>query len=201
MSVTVDDSPLPARELGLRTIGQVLSHLQRENRIVVQLLVDGQEPDLADLNRIRQQPLGGRSVHIETADPRELALEVLRDVSAQLAQTERLKDEAADLLQQAQSALAMQRLAGCFTTWQHVQESVLKTGELLRLNLAAMSVDGRPLVEVLEGFSAQLRQIKATLEQRDFVSLADILRYETADTIRGLHRTLETLDQTVRSLR
>ena len=47
MSVTVDDELLPADEMGLQTVGQVLAHLQKENRLVVQVLIDGHEPDLA----------------------------------------------------------------------------------------------------------------------------------------------------------
>ena len=38
MSVTVDHETLQVDQLGLRTIGQVLSHLQRDNRLVVNLL-------------------------------------------------------------------------------------------------------------------------------------------------------------------
>src|ERR1700748_3731182 len=38
MSVTVDDQLLEAEQMGLRTVGQVLSHVQRDNRLVVNLL-------------------------------------------------------------------------------------------------------------------------------------------------------------------
>ena len=41
MSVTVDDQPLHADELGFTTLGQVLSHLQQNNRLVVHVLIDG----------------------------------------------------------------------------------------------------------------------------------------------------------------
>ena len=44
MSVTVDHQPLQAEKLGLRTVGQVLAHLQKDNRLVVHVLIDGQEP-------------------------------------------------------------------------------------------------------------------------------------------------------------
>ena len=48
MSVTVDQRPLPVEELGLNTVGEVLTHLQKSGggRLVVHVLIDGQEPDL-----------------------------------------------------------------------------------------------------------------------------------------------------------
>src|SRR4051812_1572123 len=100
MSVTVDQKPLACQELGLDTVGKVLSHLQKDNRLVVHILIDGQEPDLGRLSVIKQKSIKGHTLYIETAEPRRMALEVLADVEEQLIQTDRLKNEAADLLQQ-----------------------------------------------------------------------------------------------------
>jgi hypothetical protein len=182
MSVTVDSKPLPAEQLGLRTIGQVLSHLQKDNRLVVHVLIDGREPDLNRMGVVKQSPLNGHTIYIETAEPRRMALDVLDEVENQLDEADRLKSEAADLLRKDQKVKAMERLSGCFTTWQHAQESVLKTAQLLRIDLALVLVDGKPLPELLETFTEQLRNIRTALENRDFVSLTDILTYETQET-------------------
>lgn len=71
MSVTVDHESLAAESLGLTTIGHVLSHLQRDNRLVINLLIDGQKPDLGRLGQIRAAPLDGHTLFIETAEPQE----------------------------------------------------------------------------------------------------------------------------------
>lgn len=197
MPVTVDDRPLATEALGLSTIGQVLSHLQRDNRLVVNVLIDGQEPDLDRLALIKQSPLGSRSLFIETADPKEMALEVLAEVAAHLEETDAQKIEAAELLQQGQHSRAMERLAGCFTAWQHAQESVLKTAQLLRIDLAQVRVDGRPLTELLQEFMQQLRDIRRSLEDRDFVLLGDILMYETSRTSELWKDALEAMRDTV----
>jgi hypothetical protein len=42
--------------------------------------------------------------------------------------------------------------------------------------------EARPSTDVLRSFSEQLRLIKRSLENRDFVSLIDTLVYETAET-------------------
>ena len=84
MSIMVDDRPLAAEPLGLRTIGQLLTHIQKNNRLITHMLIDGQEPDLARLGSLKQKPLDGHTLYIETTEPRRMALEVLAAVEAQL---------------------------------------------------------------------------------------------------------------------
>jgi hypothetical protein len=183
MSVTVDSEPLAAEALGLQTVGQVLAHLQRDDRLVVNLLIDGQQPDLSRMGALRQSSVRGKTLYIETAHPREMALDALDEVEEQLASAESFKIEAADLLQRNQVAKAMEKLGLCLTTWQAAQESVLKVGQLLRVDLSAMTIaGGAALIDVLDEFTQQLRQIKDALVERDFVSLSDLLLYETTET-------------------
>ena len=182
MSVMVDDEPLAIEKMGLTTVGQVLSHLQRRNRLVTSLLIDGREPDLNGIGAVRQSPLNGHTIYIETAEPQAMALSVLVEVGKQLDESDRFKSEAVDLLQQNQPGKAMEKLSGCFHVWQTAQDSILKIGQLLRIDLDTLRVNGRPLSGILGQFAGQLRQIKTTIENRDFVTLSDILTYEATET-------------------
>ena len=182
MPVTVDHSTLRAEELGLRTIGQVLAHLQKERRLVVHVLIDGLEPDLGRLSDVRKSPLKGHHVFIETADPREMAMDILKQVEAQLGEADRIKSEAAKLLQNNQNVRAMEKLSGCLTTWQHAQESLVGTAQLLKIDLEKIMVGRRTLTSLIVGFTEQLKRIRSSLENRDFVTLGDVLIYETEQT-------------------
>ena len=182
MSVTVDHERLEVERLGLRTVGQVLAHLQRDNRLVVNLLIDGRQPDLDRIGAVRQAPLADHTLFIETAEPKEMALEVLEEVENQLKEADRLKGEAVNLLQRSGASGAMGKLSGCFSTWHNAHESVVKTAQLLRLNLADVCVNGRTLAEFLADFTGQLREIKHALENRDFVTVGDVLSYEMTQT-------------------
>jgi hypothetical protein len=193
MSVTVDDQPLAIEKLGFRTIGQVLSHLQRDNRLVVNVLIDGREPDLEHIPTLRKSPLQGHTLFIETADPRQMAAEVLAEVQANLEDADRLRTEACELLQQNQQSAAMQKLSGCFSIWQHTQEAVLKTAQLLRIDLETATAGRRQLRVLVEDFAQQLRQIKSALENRDFVLLGDILQYEMDESARQWREALAAL--------
>ena len=77
---------------------------------------------------------------------------------------------------------AMEKLSGCFSTWQNAQESVLKTAQLMKIDLETVRVGGVPLTEMVGQFAGQLRQIRGALENRDFVLLNDILTYEATET-------------------
>jgi len=200
MSVTVDHEPLPVHDLGLQTVGQVLSHVQKENRLVVQVLIDGESPDAQQMPVVRNTSLVGHTVYIETADPRRLALEVLDEVATQLSEAERLKADAADLLQKAQANKAMEQLGGCIRIWQHAQESIEKTAELLRIDLESVAVGERRLREVLDIFAAQLKQVRAALQQRDFVALSDALLYEMETTTQDWAASIEAMRRLIRSI-
>ena len=182
MSVTIDHEPLAAEKLGMKTVGQVLAHVQKENRLVTSLLIDGQEPDLNRIGTVRQALLSGHTLFIRTTEPTQMALEVLGDVEDQLDETDRLRVDAIDFLQRGQANRALEKLSGCFTAWQNAQESVIKISQLLKINLETLRVKGRPLARLVDDFTVQLRQIKTTLENRDFVTLGDILAYEATET-------------------
>jgi hypothetical protein len=199
MSVTVDHEPLAAEQMGLQTVGQVLSHVQRENRLVTTLLIDGEEPDLDRIGVVRQAQLRGHTLFIETTEPAIMALDALGEVEEQLRETDRLRSDAVDSLQRGQANRAMEKLSGCFSTWQNAQESVLKVAQLLRIDLEAMWIAGQPLTELLGRFTEQLRQIKTALEHRDFVTLCDILTYEANETSEQWMEAIVTLKQAIES--
>ena len=199
MPVTVDHEPLAVEKLGLGTVGEVLAHLQKDHRLVVQVLIDGHEPQ-SNGCRWRDTLLAGHELYVETANPRELVSDVLDGVLVELIEAERLKCEAAELLGNNQAAKAMQQLGGCIRIWQHAEESIAKTAELLRVNLKGVDVQGRSAEDVLAGFAGQLRAIKSALEQRDFVALCDVLLYETSHTTSDLHACIDALRGIVESL-
>ena len=197
MAVTIDREPLAVEEMGLQTVGQILYHVQKFNRLVVNILIDGVEPDLSRMGTLRRSLVLGHSIFIETAEPRQMAVEVLEQVEEQLAEADRLKGEAVDLLQRNAAHRAMEKLSGCFSTWHHAQEAVTKTAELLRIDLEQITVGAQSLRELTQDFADQLRQIRTALENRDFVNLCDILAYEATETTNRWRDALLSVRQTI----
>ncbi len=197
MPVTVDRQTLAVEQMGLTTVGHVLSHLRKENRLVVNVLIDGQAPDLDRLGELRQSELNQVSLYIETADPRQLATEILGEVENQLLEADPCRAAAAELLGQNQPVKALEKLGGCLTTWNHAQESVRQIARLLSIDLQAIRVGAAPLQTLLEQFAQQLRSIRKALEDRDFVQLADILTYETTQTNTQWRDAIEAMRQAI----
>lgn len=197
MSVTVDHEPLAAEKMGLKTIGQVFAHIQKAKRLVVHVLLDGEEPDLNHLSQLKAAPILGHTLFIETTEPRRMALDVLQEVQAQLNEAGRLTNAAVDLLRANQTHKAMEKLRGCFSMWHHAQESVLKTAQLLRIDLAKIIVDGRPFNQALSDFAQQLKLIKSSLEARDFVGLIDTLVYEVSESTENWQSAIESMRSAV----
>ena len=197
MSVTVDHHPLAVESLGLRTVGQVLAHLRRDNRLVVQVLIDGKEPERSHLKHIKRHPVAGHTIFIETADPKEMARDVLDDVELQLHEADRLRGESLELLDNSQAAGAMEKLSGCFSYWQHAQETVLKTAQLLRIDLSCLRVQGRAFTDLLADFSSHLREIREALEERDFGGLARLLKHNTDHTCAQWYEAIQCLRQAI----
>ncbi len=201
MPVTVDQAPLATKEMGLTTVGQVLAHLRQGNRLVVQMLIDGEEPDAAQMGAIRNVSLQDHAIYIETADPRKLAIQVLDEMGSQLDQAEQFKASAVELLQKNQVSKALESLGVCLRVWQEARDAVIKTAELLRLDLSCIRIGGDALEDTVAVFGTHLRAIKTALEQRDYVSLGDVLQYEMTDANERWRRTLAAIKGVVSGLR
>lgn len=178
MGVTVDDVSLEVERLGLSTVGEVLSHVARGNRLVVQLLLDGSEPDLGEMDSLRSRKLKGCSLFIETVQPLEIARDVLESVKAGIVESDGLRVDAAERFRNGDASGALQKLSGCFATWINAQESVGKVAKLLRLELTRVVVDERTAEQVLAEFAGSLRQLRDALEARDHVLCCDVLTYD-----------------------
>lgn len=182
MVVTIDSTPLPVEQMGLTTVGQVLSHVQQQNRLVTQVLIDGLAPDLRQVPQLRKRALLGHTVFIETAEPRVVVIDVIDEVERQLATADIARNDALERLRAGEPNRALQKLSSCFGVWQHAQESIQKVAQLLRLDLARVNVGKTTLADALTGFAGQLRDIRTALENRDYVLLSDILAYEMEAT-------------------
>jgi hypothetical protein len=198
MSVTIDQEELPAEHMGLATVGQVLSHLKSRNRLVVNLQIDGQSPDLDAMDVVRAQPLKDRSVRIETTEPARMVADVCRDVNVLLDEAETSRLTAIELLQKGSHVDAFRQLGVCFNSWSNSRQSVLQLARLLKLDLDKLQLEDRLLSQFLNEFTQQLTDIRTALEARDFVHLTDILSYEADQVNKHWRSALDTISNVTR---
>jgi hypothetical protein len=197
MSVIVDQESLEAGEMGLHTLGTLLSHLFRSRRLIVRLVIDGEAPNLEQLNAIKTLPLDGHTVFIETADPRQTALDSIDQAGMRLNDADQLKSQAADLLRANKWQEAMAKLGECLCRWQDAQRTVLAVTSLFKVDLDRLAVASRPLAQLLSEFSTQLRDIQTAVQATDLVGLTDLLAYETEQTSRQWQAALRVMAATI----
>ncbi len=148
-------------------------------RIIVGVRLNG-EPLLEDnLVRRLSQPLpSGSQVDLESGDASRLVSEALRDASAQMG------DAAGELqlvtveLEKGSHASAMQRFLQVLSSWQGCRRVLCECGQLLGLDLGAVSMDGATVSQRLNELVEMLREVRDAFERRDFVMVSDLIRYE-----------------------
>ncbi|HTW95281.1 MAG TPA: hypothetical protein VMD30_10830 [Tepidisphaeraceae bacterium] len=180
--VMVDQQPLATTDLGLETVGEVFSHLARANRLVVHFLIDGQTPNLEQLPALRQARIDGHTLFIETADPRQMAKNVLKEAHDELAGADAAKDAAAEQLRRNNFSSGMEKLATCLAAWQRAEQAIVGSAKLLNINLDAVLTEAALPPNWLTVFAENLRQLGLAVQARDAVALTDLLAYETTQT-------------------
>jgi hypothetical protein len=179
MSVYVDEEPLDAVSLRLTTVGQLLDHVTGQDRLVVSLLLDGQEPDFSNLAELRSRSIMDATLYLETTCPSQLANDALDAIDESVSQADDLRSAAAEAFRGGDASGALGKLAGCFSLWQTAHDSIGKTAKLLDTDLGGLTTNsGQSVLAVLESFAEQLRQLKSALESRDYVLCCDVLTYD-----------------------
>jgi hypothetical protein len=197
MTLTVDSQRLPCESLGFQTLGDVLSHIKSSNRLVTQVLIDGQAPDLSSVATLRARRLTDHTIFIETSAPNEIAGEVLDEIDRQMQTADIARLAAVDHLAAGEPNEALKKLSGCFTTWQAAQQAIGQVAQLLKIDLDLVRVGDVSLGQSLATFADQLRGVRDALQRRDYVMLSDTLAYEMEPTICQWRGALSQLRQSI----
>lgn len=181
MPIHIDDQPstLPAGSLR-ELLAAVSDELAPAGRVVVEVRIDGQSvtgPDLED-----DQPTKADSdIRVYSAKPGDLVVGVLEDVRAQLTESQKLQQKAAELLQQDEPAQAMGLVKQSIDGWLQAQQAVGQSAQLLQIDLSAITIEDQTVLERMTGLIASLTELKDAVVANDFVALADALQYEWPD--------------------
>lgn len=186
MGVTIDGEIMLAEQAGLRDVGGVLDQLAAEHRLVTSLVLDGREPDLEDLARVRTVPLQGHVLYLETATPAQVGGDVLGQALLRLDAAERSAAIAADLVQQTDPAEGVAKLSEAFVAWSEGQHALQQVLALFGFTPEQFDL-GRPLKD----FAHHLREMKQAVAAGDFVTLADVLQYDLPMTLTDLRRGVQ----------
>ncbi|MFN3166790.1 MAG: hypothetical protein ACE37H_06970 [Phycisphaeraceae bacterium] len=178
MPIHIDDQPtqLPATSMR-ELLAAARDELAPTGRVVVEVRIDGETitgPALED-----DKPTAADSdIRVYTAEPSELVVGVLEDVRGQLAASQQMQQQAAELLQQDEPARAMDLVKQSIDGWLQAQQAVGQSAQLLQLDLDAIQVDDQSVLARMNELIASLIELKDAVVANDYVTLADALQYE-----------------------
>jgi hypothetical protein len=197
MAVTIDQEKIDAAGKGFSTIGQVLAWAGREGRIVVQLLIDGEAPDLRRMDTVRPILLADRHVYVETADPGAMALDALSQSEKRLVDSTLVRDETVSLLRESKWTEAMAKLGVCLGDWLEAQQTAQAVAKMFGISLENIEAGSGSVAQLSGEFANQLRRIQTAIGDGDLVGLIDLLAYETEETTRRWKLAITQLKQRI----
>lgn len=160
-------------------IAQLRPELAQNNKMVVSIRCDNEDVPDTQVDEIlkRRVDAVGR-LDLITASIPHLALGALDEALNVLRDTRQQQTQIVDALSRDDAQQALELLGQCAAAWSLAHDSVLKTVQLLGLNLEGMTYNGAPLLDILNTVNGHLSQLKECLQARDFVLLNDLMQYD-----------------------
>jgi len=186
MKIYLDDEPTSITGTHLSDIlAAAQQQLESTGRSIVEIQVDGHSLSGDDLSRYLdgRVSLSDGTVHLYSADPSVLAVEVLQQVQQQLDVARDEQSEAAEAFQQDNAMKGITHIGNAIAIWQQVQQAVTHGSAMANLNLDEKVFEDVPVPQHIQELLEKIRQLRDLLQQRDTLGLADMLAYEWPPTL------------------
>lgn len=184
MPIYLDDELVQLQGTDLKSVlSEATHHLADRGRIVVEVQVDGQ-PLIDDaLDERYKTALAESEIRLYSANPQELAVMTLQQVKGKLEDARQAQSQAASHLQEDRLELAMQDVMRTIEVWQQTQQAVLRSAQLLGIDLDSREVAGQSVPDMTSALLEQVTDLRTILETGDTVGLADAMAYEWPATV------------------
>lgn len=200
MEIFLDDKRVDAAFIGSHTLEEALRHVQMSlcdpNDMVLGLRCDGCDIKPDAMTEALQKPAASfERVEIFTGPKGQLVTDAMTQASACLEETKDACGRVAELLIEGKSVEAAETLVDCLRVWQQIHEAMAKSIEMLAIDPDRTMINDEPLSTLIAKPKEVLLQVKAALQARDNVLLADILQYEFGEVLLNWHQMIAKLRQ------
>lgn len=196
MTVFLDTEPIATDALGPNAhVGQLLdmvkARVNGSGRLILGMKCNEEDVDSEEIASMVSTPITEFDrLDFISGDPRDMVLDALDGVRRAFEQTFQVVREAGDDLARGDAQRAMNRLADCFSVWGQTVDAVQSSGRLLGIDLDSFTIEDRTISHWVGDLATKLREVRAAIESRDSVLLADIVRYELDETMQAWDRML-----------
>lgn len=193
--IFVDDERIETGHLSAGTVEEALMHVQTAlcgpDQLVVALRCDGNDVPAARMAETMGKPASTFSrLDMTTGSRYALVEDAMTDSSACLADSEQACQRAAELLTEGRTVEGVELLGECLRIWQQIHDAVIKSIGMLEIDPDQLTVGDGSLTDAIARPRVVLEQMRDALQNRDHVSLADLLRYEFSDVTDQWHGAL-----------
>lgn len=169
-------------------------------RLIVSVSVNGERLTETRLEDGLLQPITGDDhVDLETSQPDELVHNALIGLAEQFGTAAEPLESLADRLGGAEPTAAVRGVGDFIALWQTCYRALSQCSGLIGRDLTQFTHRDRTVQQWLETLIDKLNELKAALESRDMVMLADILRYEMPPLAETWEQLLTNVARQVRS--
>jgi hypothetical protein len=188
MRVFLDDDPIELSPSPAQTLGAVVQRLQADRcstgQIITRVRCDGQDISSRQMDTAFDRAVATvERLDVYTGSPAELVRNAMEEATSALEGVEESHEQIASFLNRGDAQEGIRLLGEGVQTWQQVHEALRKSIRMLELDPDEIQADGRSLPEVLARPTELLKDVRTSLESRDYVMLADILRYEFHEVV------------------
>lgn len=175
---------------------QVMEDTGSGPRLIVRVVVDGEPVLPADLELMMGKSVADAVLEFETMEQADVVRVVLQDGRERLREVAGLQRDAAEAFQSDAAPEAFEKLGQAIQGWLEVSQAMTQSATLMKIDLDQLQPagGGSNAAVLAEALAEQLREVKATLEDRDVAGLADVLGYEWAPLSEAWISVLDALE-------
>lgn len=198
MLVSIDGEEYPELLGEGQTLGKLLDQAKAltkdGGKMIVAIECDGQVLVPDEMNAsLAENAEKYWQINFQTAVPGQLASEVLVGAKQTLAQINTETEKVAERLNQSQVKEAMDILGKICMWWNDVYRGVFNTLQLLRIDPESIELANGTAAIAMSKLLERLRDVKVSLENQDYVQLADLLAYELSPLSKDWQAIVDTL--------
>ncbi|MFB3786224.1 MAG: hypothetical protein ACE15F_07630 [bacterium] len=204
MELKIDNQVAEVTEPASASLREVIERVSRNlgqhNRVISEIQMNGQEMAGWDDPRILPMTVGTcRSLHLVSDEPRNLAHKILYEIAGFMPKIREALIETASLIQSRKEEEGMVLLEKITSTWAELYQGFRNSMIVTGLDIAAVSVQGKPFSGINETVHDLLGRVSEYVEDRRFLELSDLLEYELAPQMplveEGIYQLIKELER------
>jgi hypothetical protein len=198
MVISIDGEEYPHLNNAGRTLGDLLKEvkasLAADGKMVVGILCDGNllAPDTITTS-LKQAVETFSTIEFQSSKPEDLARNSLDACRNNVGEIEGRIDSVVGKLQKSEVQSAMNELGLLFGCLNDTYRGLQGIFQLMKIDPQGVELSTGSAEKAMVGIVSQLKDIKAAIENHDYVQLADLFQYELGPTVKQWNQIIDNL--------